>query len=301
MKNALTIASLITGVASTVFAYQSIQVSKELAMASGSLDRAGVDVGIGGHPLSPGKRNFILIGAPEMSTTKTPSIGVIPFTFRSTGKKSIDALLVSFQYHNMFNRRLLDVGSAHKITGPSFVEIKKTISEGRDVDFVSYSATSVNPGIVLSIEEPVFLEETSLRDTVTATTKDGKSLAIEYEVTYSKYFGLTVSLRDRQVLGYPLSISTQKARSLEELTGGQLRKHISLQQNQMRMKFNGFSYLIALLSSAPTEIAILVYSPQEKINHGQFAIYSPIGQSKVAIHRYPLLSWSLLLGSQGRV
>jgi hypothetical protein len=69
----------------------------------------------------------------------------------------------------------------------------------------------------------------------------------------------------------------------------------------MRMKFNGFSYLIALLSSAPTEIAILVYSPQEKINHGQFAIYSPIGQNKVAIHRYPLLSWSLLLGSQGRV
>jgi hypothetical protein len=299
MKNVIPIASLVLGLASTIFACQSIQVSKEIALESGSLDRSGVEVGIGGFPLSAGKPNFVLIGAPEMSTTKTAAIGSIPFTFKSIGKKSLDSLLVSFQYHDIFNRRLLEIGSDNKITGPSFVEVKKNISESGKGLFVSYSVSTLNPGITLTIEEPVLLEETQLRDSASITANNGERLTIDYEVSYSKYFGLLVSLRDRQVLGYPLSISTQKAGSLKELSRGQLTKHIKSQQTQLRSKFNGLSYLIALLSSAPTEVALLVYTPQERLAQGRLTMYSPTGQNEVALLRYPLLSWSLLFGRQG--
>jgi hypothetical protein len=294
MSNAIAVASLVVGLASMVLAYQSIQVSKELANATGSLDKPSIEVGIGGHLLETGKENYILIGSPTIATTKVAAIGVIPFTFKSTGKKSIDSLSISFQYHDLFRRLLLE-NAGTLISGPFSDQVKKAISR-RDKDiFVSYSISSLNPGISMQIEEPFFLEETQLQSSVPVTTKDGAKMSIEYDVTYSRYLGLSVSARDSQFLGYSLSVAIQRANTPAALATGQLTRQIRRKQTDLRTKLGAFQYFIALLSSSPMESAILVFSHQEKIADGNNEIYTPTGKNEVAYVRYPLLTWKMLV------
>ena len=96
MKNVISIASLAVGIASMVYACQSIQVDKQIAEASGSLDRATLEVAIGDHPITPGKEIFVFVGTPILATATVPAIGAIPFTFRSSEKSLLTTSLCHF-------------------------------------------------------------------------------------------------------------------------------------------------------------------------------------------------------------
>lgn len=294
----IAVASLVVGVASMVFAYQSIQVSRQLAEASGSLDKSSMEVGLGGHPLAFGRENYVVVGASNVSTAGIPVVGAIPFTFRSTGKKSLDSVLISFQYHELFQRKLLEIAESRVSGAFSTTELQKTTSEGEKRFFVSYSLPALNPGVAVRIAEPLFLGETRIRDSVPVTTKDGVNMTIPYEASYSKKFGLAVSARDTQVLGYPVSVSVQKASSIHDLAKGQISSHISNRQREIRKDFGVLYYLIALLTSSPSESAFLVYVPLNKVTSGEATVYSPTQQQEVAVVEYSLLSWSLLAGDR---
>jgi hypothetical protein len=294
----IAVASLLVGVASMVFAYQSIQVSKQLAEASGSLDRSSMEVGLEGHPLTSGKENYIVVGAASVTSAGIPVVGAIPFTFRSTGKKSLDSILISFQYHELFQRNVLELAES-RITGAfSSTELKKSSSAEENRFFVSYSLPAMNPGVALRIAEPLFLRETRIRDSVPVTTKDGVSMTIPYEASYSKKFGLVVSARDSQILGYPVSVSVQKASSIQDLTKGQLSSHIRSRQKQIRKDLGAFAYLTALLTSSPSETAFLVFVELNKVTAGGATVYSPTQKQEVAVVQYPLIGWSLLMGDR---
>jgi len=294
----IAVASLLVGIAGVAFAYQSIQVSRQLAEASGSLDKSSMEVGLGGHPLTLGRENYVVVGASTVSATGIPVVGAIPFTFRSTGKKSLDSVLISFQYHELFQRNLLELAES-KISGAfSTTELKKSTSSGEKRFFVSYSLPTMNPGVALQIAEPLFLGETRIRDSVPVTTKDGVNMTIPYEASYSKKFGLVVSARDSQVLGYPVSVSVQKATSIQDLAKGQMSSHIGNRQKEIRKDLGALSYLTALLISSPSETAFLVFVALNKVTAGEATVYSPTQRQEVAIVEYPLLSWGLLAGDR---
>jgi hypothetical protein len=218
----IAVASLFVGVASMVFAYQSIQVSKQLAEASGSLDKSSMEVGLGGYPLSFGKENFVVVGASTVSDADIPVVGAIPFTFRSNGRKSLDSVLISFQYHELFRRNLLELAES-KVSGAfSTADLKKSTSAGEKRFFVSYALSTMNPGVNVRIAEPLFLTETLIKSSVPVTVKDGVKMTIPYVASYSKKFGLAVSARDTPILGYPVSVAVQKANSVHDLAKGQL-------------------------------------------------------------------------------
>jgi hypothetical protein len=296
MKNVISIASLAVAIASMAYACQSIQVDKQIAEASGSLDRATLEVAIGDHPITPGKEIFVFVGTPILATATVPAIGAIPFTFRSSGKKSLDYLLVSFQYYDIFRRDLLEKMDP-VVSGPFSGDLRKTTSERDNRYFVSYSLPVLNPGVALVIGEPLFLEETQLRSAFPVTTKAGENLSIAYDTMYFKNFGLLVSARDSQVLGYPISVAVQKANSVDDIVRGQLRRHVKTKQEQLRKNLGFVPYLIALLSSSPSESAVLVYSNLRKVTNGEAVAYSPTDKPQVAIVQFSLLSWSLLIGN----
>lgn len=291
------ILALLVSTVSVVLAYLAIRASWQIAEASGSFDKASIEVTLGGYPLAVAKENFIVIGAPEMSAPNVPVVGALPFAFQSTGKKSLESLVSSFQYHDLFKRQLLELADS-KISGAfSASELRKTTSAEANRFFVSYSLANLNPGVSLHIGEPIFLGETYIHDTVPITTKDGVSMTIPYVASYSKKFGLAVSARDTQVLGYSLSVSVQKATSLRDLTTGQLLTHIANRQKELRNELGPVSYLAALLTSAPTEQAFLVYVPLKQVSAGKAVVFEPTGQQEVAAVRFPLLSWSRLFKS----
>lgn len=172
--------ALLVSVGSVTLTYYGNQASWQIAQESGSLDKAALEIGVGGVSLVAGKDNFILVGATEMSTRRTPVVGAIPFTFRSSGKKSLDTLLVGFQYHELFNRKTLEALEPN-VSGPySAAELKKTTSSESKRFFVSYSLGMLNPGVTLRVSEPLFLEETNVREEVPVTTKEGVNITIPY-------------------------------------------------------------------------------------------------------------------------
>ncbi len=193
--------ALLISFGSMVLAYFAIRSSWEIAEASGSFDKSGIEVGLGGYPLTVGRPNYIVVGSSEISSPNLPVVGVLPFTFRSIGKRSLESLAVSFQYYDNFNRQILEQEDL-KIWGAfATMEVKKNTSATANRFFVSYAIAILNPGVTLYIDEPIFLTETYIRDIVSVTTKDGVKMIIPYEASYSKNCGLAVSARDTQILG----------------------------------------------------------------------------------------------------
>lgn len=286
--------SLVVAAGSLAVACKSIQVSKQLAEASGSLDKPGIEVGLSGYPLIPNTESVIFFGAPVVSSEKNPAIGFIPFTFKSVGKKTLESMYVSFQYHEIFQRNLLELMD-QKVSGAfSSLNIKKSTASEDDRFFVSYSAQELNPGVNLRIEEPIFLADSGFNEEIQVSTRDGVLVTIPIEGSYAKKFGFNVSARDSQILGYPVTVSVHKANSIDDLIAVPLNKHISNRQLDVRNRFGFLSYLAALITSSASETVFLVYAPLSKVTSGDASIYTPTDQPKVAAVQYSLLNWELL-------
>lgn len=293
------IAALVVTLASAVLAYVAIQASWEIAELSGSLDKAELEVGIDGHPLVLGRTNHVVVGAADLSTGNIPSIGVLPFSFSSKGKKSLDSVLISFQYHAIFRRDILEHGSMKSEGAFATTELRKNAVETGDRFFVNYVLPTLNPGVTADIQEPIFLSETRIRSEVPITTKDGVKMTGRIEMQYSVNFGLAVSARDTQVQGYSVSLAIAKVTSLQQLlTSDQVQKHISRRQDELRTDLGLLSYLAALITSSPTEAVFVVFLPQKKVAAGETSLFAPADKPAVGRVTYPLLSWALLLGER---
>jgi hypothetical protein len=294
----VSVLSLVVAVGSLWVAYKSIQVSKQLAEASGSLDKPGIEVGLSGYPLTPNTDSVILIGAPVVSSEKAPAIGFIPFTIKSTGKKTLESIYISFQYHEFFQRNLLELMN-QKISGPfSPLDIKKSTTSEDDRFFASYTIQDLNPGVNLRIEEPIFLFDSEFNEEIQATTKDGILVNFPVKGTYATKFGFNVSARDSQILGYPLSVSIHKVKSIDDLMEGPLNKHISNRQLDLRNRLSLLSYLAALITSSASETVFLVYIPLSNTTSGDTTIYATTDQPEVVVAQYSLLDWELLANYQ---
>ncbi|MBD9436229.1 hypothetical protein IB223_09005 [Pseudoxanthomonas sp. PXM03] len=293
--------ALIVAIGSLVLTHLAISASWRIAELSGSFDRAGVEVGIGDQFLDAGRPNFVMVGASEMASVSTPIvIGAIPFTFRSSGQKSLDSLHISFQYKKIFQRQLLESAELDISGAFSNVEVRKSTSSEADQFYVSYSATDLNPGISLRIAEPIFLEETYVSGVVPFKTKDGVAATIDYGISYSKNFGMAVSAPDAAVLVYPIQVSVQQADSLQQLAGGRIQEHVLERQKFVRSGLGFMSYLVALLTSSPAETVHLVYVPLKRVDHGKDgAILFADSSQQTALVKYPLLSWRYLIARGG--
>lgn len=289
--------SLIVASISLVMGCWAIRASWEIAGDSGSLDKAAIEVGIGAYPLASGRENFIVLGAPKSSSQQKPVVGVIPFSFRSTGQRSLDSLAISFQYDDkIFNRSLLEEATSTTQSGGFAAEsLNKSVSQEAERFFVLYSTASLNPGISLKISEPVFIEDTRIQDAIPAEFKNGAKAILPVAINYAKQFGIAVSARDTQILGYPMTIAMQVANSMDELThSSDLSIYIESKQNELRSRLGFGSYLAALLTSSPTGNIYLVYVPLKDVTSGHAVVYAPSKDPEVAKATFPLLSWRLL-------
>ncbi len=288
------ICALLVSVGSVLLAYFAINASWKIAELSGSLDKSEIVVGLQMNSLPLNGITQIVVGAAELSEKTVPVIGAIPFSVVSNGKKTVDGLTLTFQYHKMFKRSALENLKPHPSGEYGATELKRSFTETDDISFVSYKFTSLNPGVSALIAEPIYLVDTKMHVDVPVTFKDGVKATVPIDATYSVQFALSVSAHDVPMRVYPVSVSIERAASLEDMLKGRVREVALSEQKRIRKEIGFLRYLSSLISSAPTGSMFLVYVPLEEVKNGNLRVFGPKDGQRVAVANFDLLAWNLL-------
>lgn len=289
--------SLSIGLFSLIYAKQAIEVSRDIAEQSGSLDRSELNISIGSFDIPKSGELRILMGSPSSLKENSPSIGIIPFTIESKGKKSLDNISITLQYDNFFKRDLLQDVDISRTDNIGSISLNRSILKNENRTFMSHTVNSLNPGIAVNISEPIFMHKTTIKDKVTATTLDGVQITIPFEARTSLQFAAIFSARDTPIRTHPISISFFQSNSLRDLIEKNLIDHINDQQKILRNKLSSAQYFAALLSPQK-ESVYLIFSPTKDITVTEGAVAVPNGSPNVAKIDYPTASWNLLFSTK---
>jgi hypothetical protein len=293
----ISLVTAIISIAGLYLAYRAIQTSWEIAEISGNLSKSELIVGLQGNPLPTNGVTKIIIGAAELTEKSSVVIGSIPYSFVSAGQKTLEDLNITFQYKKLFKRKVLE-NMAVSLSGDyGASEIKRQLTEANNVSFSSYRIDYLNPGVVASIAEPLFLEETEANIDTPVTTKDGVSGVISLKVNFSLLFGFTVNAKDIPIRSFPIEIAIEKATSMEELTKGRLAQVVESEQKKIRENLGFLKYLGSLIFSAPKSSIYLLFVPLQKFEEDGLIIWGPKSEHKTALAEFSLLKWRLLFPS----
>lgn len=290
----VSVLALIVAVVGVALAYLAIEASWKIAEATGSLDKSDFVIGLQRYPFPAGGHAKLIVGASEISKKDVPVIGAIPFGIISNGKKSVENLSVTFQYHQMFKRTVLESMSLKASGDYISQEVKHSYTEAGDMSFASYRIPMLNPGVGVGIAEPLFLLEQHLNIEAPVTSKDGVNFIMPVELTLSQSFAVNVSGRDITIRNYVIDLSVEKASSIEELRRLYVPKAVTAEQEKIRNELGFFSYLGSLVYSSIKGSIYLVYVPLSEVKVGDVRLYAPKGAQSVAVVEFDLLTWSKL-------
>jgi hypothetical protein len=277
----------------------SIDTSWRIAEVTGSLAKSDIEVGINGKPLLKDKKNFIIMGTPEVTHGKSPVFASIPFTFKSIGKKSIDTLTITFHYPQLLRPKIVEVFSSE---GKAFgdytsTELRRSFAVLNDQSFVSYRLPLLNPQTGVAIVEPFLIQGTQIKDKMILKFKDNKKGTINYELQFTFDFNVTIDSKDSEMSVIPLSVGMIKAKSFEEIIASKfLSKVMENAQEDLRKKFTFLQYLFSLVLSQQSlnSKIFVIFSPVNLTTDGDFKFYFEKESSIIGDAEYPLLNWKLL-------
>lgn len=268
----------------------------EIAELSGNFDKSEFAVGLAGYRFSPNKPVKIIVGSKLLSNNNQVVIGSIPFYIQSTGEKTSQELITTFQYRELFKRKTLLELQPHMHGQYGAEDIKFQYTEANGTSFISYKVESLNPGVAFTVNEPLFFRKTSITTEVEAETKDGVKVQVPISIEYVLNFVLTVHAKDIFAQSFPVQVSMNSVNSMDELFGEPLHTHIEAEQKQVRQKYSFFGYLMALIFTKSKSSLYLVHVPLEEVNQRGYTIFISQGKHTVKALDYELLSWDLLFG-----
>lgn len=290
------VAGLVVAIIALALSYQAIRASWQIAEISGSLEKSELEVSFGKSKLPTSAAIHIISGTKGLSNGSGPVIGGMPIRISSTGKKSLEAVTITFQYHPFFKRALLNEIDARPNGDVGPIVLQRSILENQDRTFMSYKIPILNPGTSVTVSEPFFMQSTTIADTLRATTKDGVPMTVPYEVRLSMQFAFTVGARDTAIRPYSVSLTVTQADSMQDLLKKEANRHVEFRRREIREKLTAFEYFAALVTSSPTGSAYVLFVPTEAMNVQDAEVHVVKGEAEAGTLEYQLLSWALLLG-----
>lgn len=285
----------IASIIGAILAYKAIEVSWEIAKVSGSLDKPAIEVGISGFPLSKTGITRIILGASQLSDADQVSIGSIPFSFTSAGKKTAEEINITFQYNKMFNRSALELMESKGTGEFGAATVAHQYSQLSDTSFVSYHLDSLNPGVEAVIADPIFISPTTKNIDIPITTKDKIRMIVNARIDFALKYGFTISSKDSPLRSNSIDITMTKIASLEELSKSEILFNIiRSERKNLRSNLSFINYLGGLLFSSKEGKIFLVFCPLNKVEQQGYKIFESSENNQVKVARYPLLSWELL-------
>nr|BDT28560.1 hypothetical protein BHI3_20260 [Bacteriovorax sp. HI3] len=287
----LTVISTLIAVVSLVATLRS---DWRIAELSGAFDKSKIGVYIGDYLLPENQPLEVIIGASELSEKTTPVIASIPFILKSEGERSSESLILTFQYKDIFQREKLN-DLEMGVTG-SFDrdDLKKTFSKTDEMSYVNYKIKALNPGTKFMILEPLFLGNTKIEGSSSAKTKDGYDMKFKFSANVMYRFNINFQAKDTYIKNYPVSISVDKASTIQDLYKGRLQELIEVKRKEIREQVGFFKYLVSLVFSKPKRNIFLVYIPLKEQKIGSSKIYLGISDFQVAKIEYDLLLFRFL-------
>jgi hypothetical protein len=295
------VAGLVVAVVALGLSYQAIRASWQIAELSGSLGKSEIKVGIGGLELPSSAVIHLISGSKELSQNSGLVVGGMPMQIASTGKKSLEAVTLTFQYPPFFRRSLLEKfdGRQNGDIGP--IALQRSLLEDQDRTFMSYKIPILNPGMSVRISEPFFMETTTVKDSLRTRLKDGKAMTLAYEVRFSKQFAFNVGAKDTGIRSYTVSLTVAQAESMQDLLQREAIRHIASRRREIRKGLSTIEYLAALLTSAPKENAYVLFVNTKRHEGRRLELFVIKGEPEVSLLEYQVLDWPLLFSAPKEV
>lgn len=274
----------------------------EIATRSGSLDKPALSLELGNSPLMAGADTLILFGASSISDQQKVVVGSLPFRITSSGSKDVKDISLSFIYHKIFGRQMIEDAGEQVVSGPSELAplSKKLTSDGTST-FITYTSEALRPGLSVTISEPILLEPSEITTTVDIKSKDGVDASVDVTARLVRRFGLVVAASDAALTSYPFSLAVVRADTIEDLgSSSYVLKHIAGLRVKLRQEMGFFPYLLSAFSSRQISNIVLVYAPGRGDRIGDAEVYQYTKPPVIGHVSYALFSWDALIKKGGQ-
>lgn len=288
------IISLPLAVFASVLAYLAYKATWDVADLSGALDKPALTLGFGANRVPAESPIRIAFGTTRLGDQKTVSIVSMPFGLANEGKKSIDSATLTFRFPVALNRKGLD-SMRSTAEGPTLaIQVQQSLMRGPAFDYSSYQAKSLDPGVGMTVHEPLHLTETRAEDAVPFITKDGVPLQAKITVHYALTFLITINGRDVPTVNHSVSMMGMRAQSLKDLASKAHALIVPKEQKEFRSKLSFLEYLGGLIFRSEKRRLYVAFQASEEHKVEDGTLLGPSGSAEVGYVTYELLSWAHL-------
>lgn len=301
-KNALTVSkycwahqckgnwgSLIVGLLSIiitiVMAIAANESNFEIAERSGAFEKPTIKAILGHHILKSNQPNRVIFGFDSVNKKNISVVGFLPLGVQNKGKKTIKNLTVTFRYHEMLNRDVLESLMELKTSGiyrPEGVEHNFS-SEGK-IHYSSFHIPRLDPEVAASINDIFFLSQTSVQD---AIEYNGK--LIPFRCEFAIKLNISITGEDLEIRDFPIEFEVVPAQSLNDLKLYLSKVRAPRDANELRQNTNFFEYLGLLLFKNTKKSVVLLYPNFTPVTAGDYTIYVPIeNEYKISAATYDI-------------
>ncbi|MBF7065401.1 hypothetical protein [Aliarcobacter butzleri] len=267
-----------------------ISENRKLAIESGSLQKPILQAKIGSLYLTQEEEHRIIFGTNEQQQKE--GLVISPFTIevKNAGDKVLENLYVTYRYHSMQKRNVLELLDFNLVGAISQDSISKKFSESGMTQYVSYHIPNINPNVSIGIDEPFVLRETKFYNEI--ELKDG---LLPITITYAFKFQVSISSATVQHQDYNFSATIITSDNLDDLLLKFKNQVISNEIKDFRSQSSFFSYLGTLLFNNIEQKAVLIYPNNTKVENEKAVIFFPEA-NKVAYRTvwYKLAQWNRL-------
>ncbi|UYQ92164.1 hypothetical protein MKQ68_18925 [Chitinophaga horti] len=184
---------------------------EDIARRSGAFDRALLSLSIGEFALPVNVKDTVnLIYGGEMDNASV-NLSELPIEVTNRGQKDAENVTLILQYPKLSKLAVRDV-NGFQLLAPSFLDIKRAISESESHLQVSYQIETLNPGFHTQINDLITLHETSLDQSVKV-----EDTIFRYRMKYSFLIDMSIGGKDMLPTSNVIKLSCIPANSLEEL------------------------------------------------------------------------------------
>jgi len=275
-------------------AYVTIQSDWRIAGDSGSLRKPQLAFGLGGILLLPSEETRILFGARKLSDGKAVVIANIPFSIYNAGDATLENASVTFRFHKMFQRDVLEELEFSSIGSFEASQVGRSFTSGGELQYSSYLIPALNPRQTLGVAEPIFLPHTRFADTMPVETADEETITLKVDFEFGLEFLVSVTARDIPTRDYPFVLETAQTESLDGLTQYAADTRIVRRLSEARENATFGQYLKALVFGVPDESLFLVFAELDEHPVANGALYFGRADPKVRQLSYSPVSWRWL-------
>lgn len=283
---------ILVGIAGVVVALFSIKISVDIATRSGNFEKgelvariARLDVGEKSVPIN------IVFGVDLQKTKNDIVIGHFPLTLFNTGKKSINEVTVTYQYHEIYRRHAFE--HMDFITAGAFEskELDRSFSKIGTQHYASYRLPHLAPGMSFGLNDPIGLQKTEFTEVIPLS--DGALLPVTFK--YGLTFDILITAKDLPRIKTAIKLHVIDAKNKYDLMDKFKKDFAYSEAEKLRTNSSFVEYLGHILFNRETKNAVLIYPNLRKVEANKVVLYdSTLTDESVTTASYEIVNVDLL-------